>query len=114
MKNNKEETPSLVERLRQHLASIKLGFKGPSIVEAYDSPYCSACGGCGEEGCCSPLICKQSGSGDYCSTYLDDLQFGYRMYRDLMKLLDDDENYKQQLDELFEKNYNIIYRKDEK
>jgi len=86
MKNNKEETPSLVERLRQHLASIsreeldkeweeitKLGFKGPSIVEAYDSPYCSACGGCGEEGCCSPLMCKQSDNGDYCSTYLDDL-----------------------------------------
>lgn len=24
------------------------------------SPYCSECGACGEEGCCSPLICKQS------------------------------------------------------
>jgi hypothetical protein len=85
----------------------------PYVSDDY-SPYCSVCGGCGEEGCCSPLMCKQSDRGEYCSTYLDDLQFGYRMYRDLMQLLKDDENYKQQLAELFEKNYNIIYRKDEK
>jgi hypothetical protein len=85
----------------------------PYVSDDY-SPYCSVCGGCGEEGCCSPLTCKQSDRGDYCSTYLDDLQFGYRMYRDLMRLLKDDEKYKQHVDELFNKNYDLIYRKDEK
>jgi hypothetical protein len=44
-------------------------------------PYCRECEACGEEGCCSALLCKQSESGDYCSGYLRDLRFGYHMYR---------------------------------
>jgi len=45
------------------------------------SPYCQECEACGEEGCCSALMCKQSESGDYCSGYLRDLRFGYHMHR---------------------------------
>jgi hypothetical protein len=43
------------------------------------SPYCPVCGSCGEDGCCSALSCKQHPDGDYCSTYLKDLQHGYWM-----------------------------------
>jgi hypothetical protein len=45
------------------------------------SPYCKICSGCGEEGCCSPLSCKQGIEGQYCETYLNDLKFGYSMNR---------------------------------
>lgn len=47
-------------------------------AEEYN-PYCKECDGCGEEGCCSPLNCKQSANGRYCATYLMDLKFGYIM-----------------------------------
>ena len=46
----------------------------------YD-PYCPVCSGCGEEGCCSPVMCKQSPEGHYCESYLKDLHFGYKMYQ---------------------------------
>lgn len=45
------------------------------------SPYCKECDACGEEGCCSPLMCRQSENGDYCSGYIRDLRFGYHMHR---------------------------------
>ena len=45
------------------------------------SPYCQECEACGEEGCCSALLCKHFESGDYCSGYLRDLRFGYHMHR---------------------------------
>jgi len=77
------------------------------------SPYCPVCSGCGEEGCCSPLLCDQSPDGHYCKTYLLDLQFGYRMYNDLMELVSDDEKYKKQIDDLFDKNYDITYKTNE-
>lgn len=114
---------NMVEKLRQHLASLtqeefdkeweeitKMGFGGVSIIEEVYSPYCSECGGCGEEGCCSPLMCKQSLKGDYCQTYLRDLKFGYRMYQELMHLVGEDQKYKQQIDELWDKNYSIHYK----
>ncbi len=78
-----------------------------------NSVYCSQCNSCGYEGCCSPLNCKFTPEGDYCNTYLKDLKFGYRMYGDLMMLLDrreivfEDEEYQKILD----KNYDIVYGK---
>lgn len=45
------------------------------------SPYCPKCDACGEEGCCSPINCKQSPEGHYCERYLADLKFGYHMNR---------------------------------
>lgn len=73
------------------------------------SHYCHVCSGCGEEGCCSPLMCKQSPEGNYCESYLKDLKFGYKMYEHLMELVGDDEKYKKQIDELWDKTYDRIY-----
>jgi hypothetical protein len=74
------------------------------------SPYCPVCSACGEDGCCSAMSCKQDPAGHYCKTYLRDLKFGYMMYKELMKLLDGDEKYEKQIDELRDKTYDNIYR----
>lgn len=81
--------------------------------ESYN-PYCSICDSCGEDGCCSALNCEQSKNGKYCETYLKDLQFGYRMFKDLYDLIDEkgDEEMKKSLDELYDKNYDLIWKKD--
>ena len=79
------------------------------MTEENYSPYCPVCSGCGEEGCCTPLMCKQSPEGKYCESYLKDLKFGYKMYKHLMELVDDDEKYKEQIDELWDKTYDRIY-----
>ena len=73
-------------------------------------PYCSICRGCGEEGCCSPLSCKQHPDGDYCETNLQHLKFGYVMYDKIMELIEDDEKYKEQIDNLYDETYDKIYR----
>lgn len=76
------------------------------------SPYCPVCSGCGEEGCCSPLKCKQDPEGHYCQTYLNDLRFGYMMFTDLDKLLEEKKDkYPELLEEvnkIFEKNLDIL------
>jgi len=77
-------------------------------IEDY-SPYCKICDSCGEDGCCSALSCKQDPNGDYCKTYLKDLQFGYRMYKELVNLLENDEKYQKQIDEIWDKTYDITY-----
>ncbi len=48
------------------------------VNEAFESPYCPICTGCGEEGCCSPIHCAGSG-GKYCDRYLRDLKFTYEL-----------------------------------
>jgi hypothetical protein len=78
-------------------------------IEEYD-PYCKECGRCGEEGCCSPLGCKQSPNGKYCEWYLRDLKFGYYMYRQIDELVGDDEKYKEQIDKMFDETYDKIYK----
>lgn len=75
------------------------------------SPYCPICTGCGEEGCCSPLHCKQSPDGRYCESYLKDLKFGYLMYEDVYDLIPKDEETEKKLHEIWEKNYELIYNK---
>jgi hypothetical protein len=78
------------------------------------SPYCSVCSGCGEEGCCSATICKQDPNGSYCKTYLMDLKFGYIMYKELMKIIDGDKKYEEQIDKIWDEVYDNVYRqKDE-
>ena len=79
-------------------------------AEEYKSPYCPICDSCGEDGCCSALSCQQHPDGDYCKTYLRDLKFGYKMYKNLMRLVEDDPNYKEQIDEIWDKTYDEIYR----
>ena len=78
-------------------------------VEEFESPYCKICSGCGEDGCCSALHCEQSPDGDYCKTYLNDLKFGYLMYKDLYHYLKDDEESKKKIDQIFDENYDFIY-----
>lgn len=73
------------------------------------SPYCNKCQACGEEGCCSALVCNHSKDGEYCRGYLDDLRFGYIMFRETYKLLE--ENHNDELEKIYNKNYNLIYNK---
>lgn len=76
------------------------------------SIYCNKCTACGYDGCCSPLMCTMN--GDNCSSYLIDLHFSYRMYKDLYELMrnrgllyDNDEDFKM----IYDKNYNLSYGK---
>ena len=41
------------------------------------SVYCPVCESCGEEECCSPLICQHVEGGSYCKTNLRHLKLGY-------------------------------------
>jgi hypothetical protein len=74
------------------------------------SPYCPDCDACGEEGCCSATKCKHTETGHYCAGYLNDLQFGYTMYRDVYKLIPEDEETQKEFKRIWEENYNIFYR----
>jgi len=75
------------------------------------TPYCKECTACGEEGCCSPLMCKQSPNGDYCESYLRDLKFGYHMNqwfeKNLIDLIPTD--LKEKYDEEWNKSYDRFY-----
>jgi len=75
------------------------------------NPYCPVCSGCGEGGCCSPLICEQSPDGRYCEWYLRDLKFGYLMYDSIYDLIPKDEETQKKLNEIWEKHYDKLYRK---
>ena len=77
------------------------------------SPYCKECGGCGEEGCCSPMMCTQSPNGDYCQTYLIDLQLGYLMDKYFMENIynDLDEGQKHRYDAEWNRVYDELYGK---
>lgn len=81
------------------------------IDEEFSSPYCKICGGCGEDGCCSAMICKQHPDGDYCKTYLKDLKFGYLMFDEIDKILPEDSEFKKKYEELFDKVYDLVYLK---
>ena len=78
--------------------------------ESY-SPYCPICSGCGEEGCCSPLMCKQDENGSYCESYLKDLHFGYKMNRFFEGKIADrlPEELAKEYDSKWEEVYNEIY-----
>lgn len=80
-------------------------------MEENYSPYCKICTGCGEDGCCSAVHCEQHKDGRYCETYLRDLKFAYLMFDSIQDFLKDDEESKKAIDEIFSKNYDLIYRK---
>jgi hypothetical protein len=80
--------------------------------ESY-SPYCKICEACGEEGCCSAMGCQQHPDGDYCAGYLDDLKFGYIMYREIYNMVHDDPKYKEQISKLWNETYDKIYRNED-
>jgi hypothetical protein len=75
------------------------------------SPYCPHCEACGEEGCCSALVCKQHPDGDYCKSYLTDLRFTYFLHREFMKQTKLTPEQEKIYDELWHNSYDIFYRK---
>lgn len=79
-----------------------------STEETY-SPYCPVCEGCGEEGCCSPMLCKQDPGGSYCETYLRDLKFGYKMHNKIMEMLEEDQEKNKEILESIQKIFDITY-----
>lgn len=78
------------------------------------SMYCPVCSGCGEEGCCSPMMCQQDPNGSYCLTYLKDLKFAYNVYEKLLQKLESSQEKYQELldfiDETTDKVYDKIYK----
>lgn len=65
------------------------------------SPYCPVCSGCGEDGCCSAVNCKQHPDGHYCETYLKELKLSYSILKNLEEVIFKDENkekYKELID----------------
>jgi hypothetical protein len=75
-----------------------------------ESPYCKVCQGCGIDACCPATKCTQSKDGEFCETYLQDLKFGYLMYRDMYSLLKDDEENHKEYDRIFNENFDLIYK----
>jgi hypothetical protein len=63
-------------------------------IENKYNPYCKLCSGCGEDGCCSALICKMEDGCEYKETYLNDLREGYifmkKFYEKIYDRLDND------------------------
>ena len=49
------------------------------------TPYCEACGACGESGCCHPTRCKMSPNGTYCNVYLALLRSAYITLESLLE-----------------------------
>ena len=86
---------------------IKSRIRGSEPRDPMD-PYCPECGACGEDGCCSAMMCKQSPGGDYCQGYLEELRFGYLMYRDLMGLVEDRPELQEDLDRIWNENWERI------
>lgn len=77
------------------------------------SPYCSECTGCGEEGCCSPLMCGMSPNGEYCTWYLRDLKYTYNVYNDIMDKIYNDLTNEQKnvIDSIVDNNIVKWYKK---
>lgn len=78
------------------------------MTEDY-SPYCKVCGGCGEDGCCSALMCEQSKDGDYCETYLTELKINYYCHRELLEYVYKNKDMYMELISKISINYNKAY-----
>lgn len=79
------------------------------------SPYCEICTSCGETGCCSPVACEQHPDGKYCGGNLNELKFGYLMFRDMYELISDlnDKELDAKLDKLYDENWALIFDNNE-
>lgn len=85
-----------------------------SEQEPYN-PYCPVCEGCGEEGCCSPIHCKQTPEGRYCEGYLRDLKFGYAMNEFFQEKIWGrmSEELKEEYDKEWDKVYDRFYKEED-
>ena len=88
---------------------------GKDIPEE-DSPYCKDCTACGEEGCCSPLMCfsklVQKDTCMYGKGYLLDIElalkftewvFEYVDKNDVLTVKDDNRKYRELIDKIYHK-----------
>ena len=50
-----------------------------------------------------------SENGDYCQIYLTDLKYGYSVKNDLLKMIGKDPKYKEEVDEIIDRNYDRFY-----
>lgn len=73
------------------------------------SPYCPVCDSCGEDGCCPATSCEQDPRGHYCETYLKELKFGYIMYHDILKIVDGDPKYDDQISKVSDENWDRLF-----
>ena len=71
--------------------------------------YCKICGSCGEEFCCSPLMCDFSEKCEYSEKYLKDLKFAYLMFNDFSDIIPNDSETKNKYDIIYQKNFDRIY-----
>ena len=83
-------------------------------VEQYESPfdpYCSICGACGEECCCSPTMCEQHPDGHYCELYLKCLKLSYNLHEQLLKKIYENSDKYADLIEYIDIAFDIEYDK---
>ena len=73
--------------------------------------YCKICKACGEDGCCQASSCQMHPDGEYCEYYHLELRFGYKMYHKLMELIEGDEKYSEQVDKIWDEQYDKIFGK---
>lgn len=81
------------------------------LADYIEDGYCPVCKACGEEGCCSALMCRQDKDGSFCSIYLQHLRFGYRIARALDEKLYPElsPELKQIYDQCWEEEYGEVY-----
>lgn len=87
-------------------------------IQRYN-PYCELCTSCGEEGCCSPMMCmykcmvtERPKKCKYGSGYYDDIKFSYllnREYEEEIYKLKEKEITTEQFLENVEKKWHEIY-----
>lgn len=84
-----------------------------NLPEEDHSPYCKICSACGEEGCCSPVMCEQHKDGEYCGSYLRDLKFNYTLLNAFEENIYDkmSDELKKEYDELWNQHFDNHYKK---
>lgn len=68
------------------------------------SPYCKICSACGENGCCSALMCRFEDGCEYKKTYLGELREGYKFTKEFYNKIYDklSEELKKEVDQIFD------------
>lgn len=83
----------------------------PDEREEYYSLYCPYCEACGEEGCCTALVCKNHPEGDYCDIYLTDLKFSYAVHQEFMVKAELTPEQIAIYHRIWDKKYDFFYKK---
>jgi len=102
---------SLENKVAELEEQIRREYLQPEIDHVEDkededgSAYCKECGACGEDGCCSALMCAyknmvENGHGDYCKSYYWDLVIAYEVLKKLTEKQLDEIDYNGILDEI--------------